>query len=70
MSAESSPKADPIDVYQSVWYRLILLFVAIDLAVCWFILGPSNSWYAVGVVGATFAFGPAVAAPIVQRVPR
>jgi len=70
MSAESTPKANPIDVFQSVWYRLILLFVAIELTVCWFVLGPSNPWYALGVVGATFALGPALAAPIVQLVPR
>ena len=56
--------------FQSVWYRLVLLFFAMELTVCWFVLGPSNPWYAVGVVGATFSLGPAVAAPVMRRVPR
>lgn len=67
----SAPKANPLDAFQSLWYRLILLFFAMELTVCWFVLGPSNPWYAVGVVGATFSLGPAVAAPGVTRgVPR
>jgi hypothetical protein len=53
-----------MDVFQSVRYRLVLLFFAVELTVVWFVLGPSNPWYAVGVVGATFALGPAVAAPL------
>jgi hypothetical protein len=57
-------------VFQSVWYRLILLFFAVYLTVFWFVLGPSNPWYAVGVVGVTFSVGPAVAAPVMRRVPR
>ena len=32
--------------------------------------GRDNPWYAVGVVGGTFALGPAVAAPVMRRVPR
>ena len=44
----------------------MLLFVAVELAVCWFILERSSPWYAVGVVGGTFALGPAVAAPEVR----
>ena len=59
-----------MDVFQSVWYRLILLFFAVYLTVFWFVLGPSNPWYAVGVVGGTFALGPAVAAPVMRRLPR
>jgi hypothetical protein len=59
-----------MDAFQSLWYRLVLLFYAMYLTVCWFVLGPSNPWYAAGVVGATFAFGPAVAAPVLRRVPR
>ena len=70
ISTEVPPKADPSDVFQSVWYRLILLFYAVYLTVFWFVLGPSNPWYAVGVVGGTFALGPAVAAPVMRRVPR
>jgi hypothetical protein len=59
-----------MDVFQSVWYRLVLLFFAVELTVVWFVLGPSNPWYGVGVAGATFSLGPAVAAPILRRVPR
>ena len=71
MSAKPSPKANPIEVvFQSAWYRLVLLFLALYLIVFWFVLGPSNPWYAVGVVGGTFALGPAVAAPVGRRVPR
>ena len=58
-----------MDAFQSVWYRLILLFFAVYQTVLWFVLGPSNPWYAVGVVGITFALGPAVAAPVMRRVP-
>jgi hypothetical protein len=71
VSCEPSPKANPTDAFQSVWYRLVLVFYAIYLTVFWFVvLGPSNPWYAVGVVGGTFALGPAVAAPVMRRVPR
>jgi glycosyl-4,4'-diaponeurosporenoate acyltransferase len=71
VSAQPSPKANPIEVvFQSAWYRLVLLFLALYLVVFWFILGPSNPWYAMGVVGGTFALGPAVAAPVGRRVPR
>lgn len=70
MRAEPSPKPNPMDDFQSVWYRLVLLFVAILLTVCWFVLGPSNPAYGVGVVGGTFALGPVVAAPVMRRVPR
>jgi hypothetical protein len=59
-----------MDVFQSVWYRLVLLFYAMYLTVFWFVLGPSNPWYAVGVVGGTFALGPAAAAPVMRHVPR
>jgi Glycosyl-4,4'-diaponeurosporenoate acyltransferase len=59
-----------MDVFQSVWYRLVLLFSAMNLTVFWFVLGPSSPWYAVGVVGGTFSLGPAVAAPVMRRVPR
>jgi hypothetical protein len=59
-----------MDGFQSAWYRLVLLFLAVLLAVCWFVLGPNSPAYAIGVVGATFALGPAVAAPVMRRVPR
>jgi hypothetical protein len=74
VSADPSPTANPMDdfqrVFQSVWYRLVLLFLAVYHTVFWFVLGPGNPWYAVGVVGMTFALGPAVAAPVMRRVPR
>ena len=71
MSGEPSPKANPMDVFQSVWYRLVLLFSAMYLTVLWFVLGPSNPWYAVSVVAGTFGLGPAVAtAPVMRRAPR
>lgn len=71
MSAESSPKATPVEAFQSVWYRLILAFFAMYLTMSWFLVGPSNPWYAAaGVVGTTFALGPAVAAAVMRRVPR
>jgi hypothetical protein len=56
-------------VFQSVWYRLVLLLCAVYQAVFWFVLGPSNPVYAVGIVGTTFALGPAVAAPMMRRMP-
>ena len=70
MSAEPSPKANPMDiVFQSLWYRVVLLFLAIEIFVLWFILGPSSPWYAVGVVSETFALGPAVGTHVMRRVP-
>jgi len=70
VSAEPSPKANPMDVFQSVWYRLILLFFAMYLTVFWFVLGPSNPFYAVGLVWGTSSLVPVVAAPVMRRVPR
>jgi hypothetical protein len=69
VSAEPSPKPNSIGAFQSVWYRLILLFFALELTVVWFVVGPSNPSYAVGVVGATFCLGPAIAAPVMRCVP-
>ncbi len=59
-----------MDVFQSAWYRLVLLFCAVYLVVLWFVLGPSSPWYALAVVAGTFGLGPAVAAPVMRRVPR
>ncbi len=70
MSAEPSPKANHMDFFQSVWYRLFVLFLAMELTVVWFVVGPSNPWCAVVAVGATFCLGPAVATPVMRRVPR
>jgi len=71
MSSDSSPKASHTDTFQSVWYRLVLLFFAIYLTGLWFVLGPDNPGYAVSVVAGTFSLGPAVAtAAVMRRMPR
>ncbi len=70
MSAEPSPQATPNDVFQSTWYRLVLVFFAAYLTVLWFIIGPSSPWYSLSVVSWTFGLGPAVAGPLMRRVPR
>jgi len=54
VSAAPSPKANPADVFQRIWYRLALLFYTVYLIVFWFVFGPGNPWYAVGVAGWTF----------------
>jgi hypothetical protein len=59
-----------MDVFESLWYRLVLLFFAMYLTVFWFVLGPSNPWYAVMVAWGTCSLDPAVAAPLMRRVPR
>jgi hypothetical protein len=58
-----------MDAFQSVWYRLGLLFGAVYLTVFWFVLGPSNPVVAVLVVGLTFGLGPVVGGPVMRRVP-
>ena len=74
MSTEPVPKANPMDafesVFQSVWYRLVLLLFALALTVLWFGLGPSNPLYAVMVAWGTCSLEPAVAAPLFRLVPR
>jgi hypothetical protein len=57
-------------IFQSVWYRLVLLFSAVCQTVFWFVLRPSNTVYAGGMVGTTFALGPALGPAVVRRVPR
>ena len=71
MNATPPAQAQAIDlsVFQSLWYRLLLLFFVPYLVVLWFVLGPANPGYAVNVVAATFALGPAIADPIARRVP-
>lgn len=59
-----------MEAYQSVWYRIALTFVAIQVVVIWFISGPSSPWCGVTVVLGTFSLGPAIASPIMHRVPR
>jgi hypothetical protein len=59
-----------MDVFQSVWYRLVLLFLAVFLTRLWFVLGPSNPSYGLMVAWGTCSLDPAVAAPLMRRVPR
>jgi len=59
-----------MDVFQSLWYRLVLLFFAVYLTVFWFVTGPSSPWYAVMVAWGTCSLEPAVAAHVMRRVPR
>jgi len=70
VSAEPSPKANPMDASQSVWYLLVLLFFAMFLTRLWFVYGPSNPWYAVTVAWGTCSLEPVVFAPVMRRVPR
>lgn len=70
MSAEPSQKASSVDVFQSTWYRLLLLFFAVYLAAFWFILGPSSPWYAASVALGTFSLGPTIATPLMRLAPR
>jgi hypothetical protein len=69
VSAEQ-PEAHRADVFQSAWYRLLLLFFALYLTVLWFVLGPASPPYAVNVVLGTFSLGPAIANPVARHVPR
>ena len=59
-------------LFHNVWLRLVyLLFWAMYISVLWFVLGPSNPWYAVGVAFGTFGIVPALPAPaVVRRLPR
>jgi hypothetical protein len=59
-----------MDAFQSVWYRFGLLFLAVELTVAWFVLGPSRPWRGVIVVLGTSALVPAVPARFMRRVPR
>ena len=79
VSAQPSPKANPMAAFQSGWFRLIyLLFLAMYITVFWFVLGPASKfagattpWYAVSVACGTFGLVVAVPAPaIMRRVPR
>lgn len=70
MRTDQPPTVNPVEVFQSTWYRLVLLFMVPYLTVLWFVMGPSNPAYAVSVVAGTFALGPAIAGPVMRRVPR
>jgi len=72
MGVEPSPSSQPLDVVsQNVWFRPVyLLFWATYLTALWFVLGPSNPWYAISVAWATCAVVPAVPVALMRRVPR
>jgi hypothetical protein len=70
VGAEPPSKANPLKPFQSVWYRIGLLFWALYLPVMWFALGPANPWYALMVVWTTSSLVPAVPAALMRRVPR
>lgn len=70
MSPAPPPKANPMAVFQSVWYRLALLFFAAYLTGFWFIMGPGNPWYSVAVAWGTCSIEPAIPPSLMRRVPR
>ena len=59
-----------MDAFQSVWYRLAVLFIAVYLTVLWFVLGPSNPLFALTLVVGTSSLQPILAAPLMRRLPR
>ena len=69
-----------MDVFHSVWYRLMSLFYSIYLTVLWFVIGPGNrhvtggppAWpYALSVLSGTFILVPTLPTPaLVRRIPR
>jgi hypothetical protein len=48
----------------------VLLFFAVFLTRLWFVSGPSNPWYAIMVAWGTCSLEPALAFPLMRRVPR
>lgn len=57
--------------FQSLWYRCALLLFAAYLTVFWFVgPGPTSVVYALSVLWATCALGPAIPDSVIQRVPR
>jgi len=69
VSATLSPKANR-DASESIWYRCVLLVFAMFLARLWFVAEPSNPWYALMVALGTCSLEPAMAFPIMRRLPR
>lgn len=59
-----------MDAFRSVWYRLALLFFAVYLTVFWFVLGPSNPFYALMVAWGTSSLQPILAGPLMRPLPR
>ena len=67
-----------MEVFQSIWFRLIyLLFLAVYITVLWFVLGPASKvagagtpWYGVSVAWVTCGLAVAVPSPgVMLRVP-
>ncbi len=59
-----------MDVFQSAWYRLAVLFTAGYLIVLWFVLGPSSPLYAWMLVWGTSSLQPILAVPLTTLLPR
>jgi len=71
VSAEPSPKPNPLDVFQGAGFRLFLLVMATNAAFLWFVVGPGSLWTAWIVAWTTASLVPAVpTAPVIRRVPR
>lgn len=69
VSTDPSPKPKSLDAFQSVWYRLALLFFAASITAFWFVLGPANPWYALMVAWGTCSLVAAVPVPMMRRAP-
>jgi hypothetical protein len=69
VSTETSPKANPVAVFHSLWYRLALLFYAVFLVGLWSILGPSSPFYAVTLLWFTCSLVAAVPESVMRLVP-
>jgi ubiquinone/menaquinone biosynthesis C-methylase UbiE len=71
VSTEAARTPNPMGFFHTVWYRLFVLFMVLELAVVWLVAGPSNPWCAWSVAWTTASLVPAVpTAPILRCVPR
>jgi hypothetical protein len=78
VSAKPSPKANPMVVFQSIWFRAgYLLFWAAYITVFWFVLGPASKvagattpWYAVSVALGICSLVAVPAPALMRRIPR
>jgi hypothetical protein len=59
-----------MDVFQTVWYRLAVLFNAVYLIVLWSVLGPSNPLFALTLVVGTSSLQPILAGPLTRALRR
>ncbi len=56
--------------FQTVWYRLAVLFTAGYLTVFWFVLGPSSPLYGLMLAWGTSSLQPILAVPLMRPLPR